>query len=543
VHGGAPELVHEPPVEGRLRVRSLRRRRGAGRIGLRHGLAAIPVLGLAVLIAALLVFEPIQSVTGSTPVDSLSVERTTLEPGQIELHVRNDGRVDTTVAQVLVNDAYWDHEVEDRELGRFEGTEISLSYPWEEGIPLHLAVLTGAGTVVEHVIDNPAETVRLDGGNLATLGWLGLVIAPIPVALGLAWLPALRRASRRVLGAVMAFTVGLLAFLLVDSAAEGLESAADAPGILDGVALFAVGALVALVAVAAAGTLGRSGRPGDARPLPDPSSPGPAAADHTAGGPVRRPVGADGNLDPPLPATHGGMAAGKRPDGGDGNLHPPLPATHGGMAAGERPDGGDGDLHPPLPATHGGMAAGERPDGGDGAAVPPPGVVAAAEGPPDGGGRAGGAPFAGNAVRLAWLVAAGIGLHNLGEGLAVGAAINAGEVALGTALVVGFALHNVTEGVAIAGPLGTSARTRTLMLVGLVALAGLPVFPGLWLGGFVLPAGWAALAFGVAAGAIAEVLWSVVSWLRQRGVTLTPLTAGAFATAVLFMYVTALAAS
>ena len=495
MHGGAPELVHEPPVEGRLRVRSLRRRRGAGRIGLRHGLAAIPVLGLAVLIAALLVFEPIQSVTGSTPVDSLSVERTRLEPGQIELRVRNDGRVDTTVAQVLVNDAYWDHEVEDRELGRFEGTEISLSYPWEEGIPLHLAVLTGAGTVVEHVIDNPAETVRLDGGNLATLGWLGLVIAPIPVALGLAWLPALRRASRRVLGAVMAFTVGLLAFLLVDSAAEGLESAADAPGILDGVALFAVGALVALVAVAAAGTLGRSGRPGDARPLPDPSSPGPAAADHTAGGPVRRPVGADGNLDPPLPATHGGMAAG------------------------------------------------ERPDGGDGAAVPPPGVVAAAEGPPDGGGRAGGAPFAGNAVRLAWLVAAGIGLHNLGEGLAVGAAINAGEVALGTALVVGFALHNVTEGVAIAGPLGTSARTRTLMLVGLVALAGLPVFPGLWLGGFVLPAGWAALAFGVAAGAIAEVLWSVVSWLRQRGVTLTPLTAGAFATAVLFMYVTALAAS
>ena len=73
----------------------------------------------------------------------------------------------------------------------------------------------------------------------------------------------------------------------------------------------------------------------------------------------------------------------------------------------------------------------------------------------------------------ALLVAVGIGLHNLGEGVAIGAAYSAGALALGAFLVVGFALHNTTEGLAIVAPL---ARERVslarLALLGL--LAGAP---------------------------------------------------------------------
>ena len=54
--------------------------------------------------------------------------------------------------------------------------------------------------------------------------------------------------------------------------------------------------------------------------------------------------------------------------------------------------------------------------------------------------------------RAAFLVALGIGLHNLGEGLAIGSAYAVGSLALGAALVVGFALHNTTEGLAIVAP-------------------------------------------------------------------------------------------
>ena len=54
---------------------------------------------------------------------------------------------------------------------------------------------------------------------------------------------------------------------------------------------------------------------------------------------------------------------------------------------------------------------------------------------------------------LALLVATGIGLHNLGEGVAIGSAYSVGALALGAFLVVGFALHNTTEGLAIVAPI------------------------------------------------------------------------------------------
>ena len=62
---------------------------------------------------------------------------------------------------------------------------------------------------------------------------------------------------------------------------------------------------------------------------------------------------------------------------------------------------------------------------------------------------------------LALLVAVGIGLHNLGEGVAIGSAYAAGALALGAFLVVGFALHNTTEGLAIVAPVAQSSSRRS----------------------------------------------------------------------------------
>src|SRR3954451_25483731 len=74
------------------------------------------------------------------------------------------------------------------------------------------------------------------------------------------------------------------------------------------------------------------------------------------------------------------------------------------------------------------------------------------------GGRERGAALEG--VALATLVAVGIGLHNLGEGLAIGSSIALGELALGTFLIVGFLVHNVTGGLAIRAPLASAAPPR-----------------------------------------------------------------------------------
>jgi hypothetical protein len=64
-------------------------------------------------------------------------------------------------------------------------------------------------------------------------------------------------------------------------------------------------------------------------------------------------------------------------------------------------------------------------------------------------------------MTLALLIAVGIGLHNLGEGLAIGASFALGELQLGAFLIVGFMIHNVTEGLGIATPVAKDARDRS----------------------------------------------------------------------------------
>jgi zinc transporter ZupT len=108
-------------------------------------------------------------------------------------------------------------------------------------------------------------------------------------------------------------------------------------------------------------------------------------------------------------------------------------------------------------------------------------------------------------------VAGAIGLHNLGEGLAVGAAIALGEVAAGAALVTGFTLQKVTEGISIGIPAWMSGRPHLGRLGLLVAVAGLPAIIGIWLGGLWFSPSLAALALGLAVGALTQVTASLLS--------------------------------
>jgi zinc transporter, ZIP family len=45
--------------------------------------------------------------------------------------------------------------------------------------------------------------------------------------------------------------------------------------------------------------------------------------------------------------------------------------------------------------------------------------------------------------------------------------------------------------------------------VALGALAGLPTIAGAWFGGFAFSPAWGSFAFGIAAGAIAQVIWTI----------------------------------
>jgi zinc transporter ZupT len=118
---------------------------------------------------------------------------------------------------------------------------------------------------------------------------------------------------------------------------------------------------------------------------------------------------------------------------------------------------------------------------------------------------------------VATLIALGIGLHNLGEGLAIGSAFALGEVALGVFLIVGFTLHNVTEGIGIAAPL-LRGNPRPVHFVLLALLAGGPAIVGAWIGGFIFHPFWAAVFLAVGAGAILQVIWEVGRMVVLRDV-------------------------
>lgn len=118
-------------------------------------------------------------------------------------------------------------------------------------------------------------------------------------------------------------------------------------------------------------------------------------------------------------------------------------------------------------------------------------------------------------VTLATLIAFGIGVHNLGEGLAIGGAYSAGELGLGAMLVIGFMLHNVTEGVAIIAPLAKQgASLKQLILLG--AIAGVPTILGTWVGGFVFSPIWTVFFLAVGAGAVFQVVFQIINQMRRQ---------------------------
>jgi ZIP family zinc transporter len=164
-----------------------------------------------------------------------------------------------------------------------------------------------------------------------------------------------------------------------------------------------------------------------------------------------------------------------------------------------------------------------------------------------------------NPFTIALMISIGIGLHNLGEGLAIGAAVLLGKVALSTFLIVGFTLHNTTEGLAIVAPMAKSDKVTKRKLLGIGIIAGAPAIAGAWIGGFLYSPIAAIVFLSIGAGAIFQVVISIISWItdsnnnmgggsvegeeRKKKTWLNTSLIAGFIVGMLIMYVTSLLVS
>jgi zinc transporter ZupT len=317
---------------------------------------------------------------------------------------------------VTVDDAFWDFTIEpSATLPRLGEATITLLYPWVEGEPHAFGLITSTGTTFAADVPVATETPQPGLSQFLAYGLLGVYVGVIPVGLGLLWFPALKRLGRRGLNAILALTIGLLVFLVIDMLGEIFEVSAVVPEVFQGVPLALFAALVTWLAISAVSARGAK---------------------------------KDENEDP-----------------------------------------------------------------------------------------------AKRRMFISTMIAGGIGLHNLGEGLAIGAAFALGEAALGSFLVIGFTLHNITEGVGIAAPVtrDTPSLARFVMLA---LIAGGPAILGTWIGGFAYSPLLAVIFLGIGVGAIVQVIVEVSKLLfrdaAKEGVTpINWANVGGLTAGIALMYFTA----
>jgi zinc transporter ZupT len=344
------------------------------------------------------------------PIEELTFERIAFpQPGLIRVHMVNGGPEPVTVAQVMLDDAYWEHTVvPDREVGRLDDIVIEIPYPWVDGDPLIVTVVSSTGVTFTRDVAVATQSPEINRSYVVTFALLGVYVGVIPVFLGLLWLPFLAGVSQRWIDFFLSFTVGLLLFLGVDALEGAFTLTGQVASAFQGVGLIVLGVVGTPLVIHAVSRVGR----------------------------------------------------------------------------------------------------------GDSAITP---------------------------LGISFLIAIGIGLHNLGEGLAIGSSYAVGEVALGTSLVFGFLLHNTTEGLGIVAPLARS-RPSFAKLAGLGLIAGVPTIFGTWIGGFSYSPTASVLFLAIGAGAIVQVIAVLGRSMGSRGREgfAGPLNAAGVVVGLIVMYTTGL---
>ena len=208
--------------------------------------ALVPILLLAVAVGGYVASgSSLAGLIGSNPPqpDEFDVRRVEFKPGEIRVRVTNPQQDDLTIASVTVDDAIVPFSLDGPQTLRPAALE-------HDRHPLRL---DAQGSDLGRESRAPPESRRSRrlrpqsrrpvSAPARFLGYaiIGFLVGVLPVALGLLWLPSLRRVDQRWLTAFMAMTAGLLSFLGVEALFEAFELQGALPGAFGGPGLVLLG--------------------------------------------------------------------------------------------------------------------------------------------------------------------------------------------------------------------------------------------------------------------------------------------------------------
>lgn len=232
--------------------------RGAGWILL----GLLPLLGLGVLLALIVVNGAGIDRDDVPPVENLTATRIALPTeNEIVVYVTNGGPDPVTIRQVTVNEALWDFDMEPGNTVPPRGSaQVTIPYTWVEAEAYGIGMISDTGVTFAAEVPLAVLTPGFSADTFWRYALIGFYVGVVPVSLGLLWYPFLRRLGTSGINFVLALTVGLLVWLVLDTLLDAVEVAAGLPGFFSGVPLVLSVTLLTLLGLLGAERLFRRGR-------------------------------------------------------------------------------------------------------------------------------------------------------------------------------------------------------------------------------------------------------------------------------------------
>ncbi len=194
------------------------------------------------------------------PVENLTIERVFLDDEGINIKVRAGGDEPMTIAQVQVDSAYWTFtQTPAGSLTRITSAWIKIPYPWVQGEAHLIRLVTNTGVTFEHQIQIAVAAPKNQTGSLGIQALVGGFVGILPVAIGLMFYPLMRSMQREGMRFFLALTIGMLAFLLIDTLEAALGFGRTASPAFQGTALVLLVATMTCLCLIAIGR--RQGTP------------------------------------------------------------------------------------------------------------------------------------------------------------------------------------------------------------------------------------------------------------------------------------------